>query len=490
MSVNLMRMARGTPEPPYKPPQTFVDPYHDFEWLEENLKKSFTDIRIVFADKKPLNPDEVSYQSGKLFRAPYRKDLVCDCFGDDPTTMGGYPFVNGYLTTDYITDKRMRRLDGLNVFGFGNADFIISTKDNPTADEVYNTADKTTIFDGNAMKLCINRMTEKLDGITRVWFNTPVQEHVVDYYNHDIPSLGDDKTYKVHQTVAFDKYGYECTDQIRVVCNHYINFDYIYNYIHNPAMGVSEHPVISLFDMKLIDDRLGYNLEIDPEKVNDHFNVGSYNENAMDDEHVRALFNPNEVGETKPVPVELKPLGTLLAEKIFTRYWLGLRGTVINAKMFSDEVKSLNGTYVKSDGSLGTIPDKIKDFAKDTYYNTQSIASRMIGESVVSKTLADAGVNYIKYRGVVIDSNENYTVDINEVENKILKNNKNALPIRVNSDIDMNRSVAESIPPAVITPDPDKPTGGELKLVDVTADPETVNGAGSENTITLWFDYV
>lgn len=485
---NRVRMARGTPEPPYRPPQTFVDPYNDLTWLEENLKKSFIDIRIVFADKKPLNPDEVSYQSGKLFRSPYRKDLVCDWFGDNPTTMGGYPFTNGYLTTDYITDKIFRRMDGLNIFGFGDADFIISTKSNPTAEEVYNTTDKTTNFDGNKMRLLINRTTEKLDGVTRVWFNTPVQEHVIDYYNHNIPSLGEDKTYKVHQTLAFDKYGNECTDQIRVVCNHYINFDYIYNYIHDPNMGVSEHPVISLFDLKLIDDRLGYNLEIDPTKIDSHFNIGSYNENAMEDENVRALFNPNEAGETKPVPITLKPLGTLLAEKILTRYWLGLRGTVLNSELFSTEVTPLNGTYVKPDGKLGTIPDKIKDFAADTHYNTQSIASRMIGESIVSKTLADAGVNYIKYNKVVIDSNENYTVEINEIENKLLQGNKNALPIRVNSDIDMNRSVA-GVPDASIPVEPPKPTG-TLQLVDVTADPETVSGAGTQNEIALHFDYV
>ena len=492
VSINLMQRARGVPEPPYKPPQTFVDPYHDFEWLEENLKKSFTDIRVVFADKKPLNPDEVSYQSGKIFRTPYRKDLVTDCFGDNPITMGGYPFVNGHLTTDYITNKIMRRLDGIGVFGLGELDFTVSTNANPTSEEVYNTDGKTTIFDGNRMGLCINRMTTKLDGVTRVWFNTPVQEHVIDYYNHDIPSLGNDKTYKVHQTLAFDKYGYECTDQIRVVCNHYINFDYIYNYIHDPAMGLSEHPVISLFDMKLIDTRLGYDLEINPDKINDHFNVGSYNENAMKDEHVRALFNPNEVGETKPVPVTLKPLGTLLAEKILTRYWLGPRGTVINANMFSNEVKVLNGTYVKTDGTIGTIPDNIKDFASDNNYNTIPIAMRLVGESVVSKTLADAGVNYIKYRGVVIDSSENYTVELNEAENKYLSKHKNALPIRVNSDIDMTRSVDEieggGIPPMVVEPDPDKPTG-TLQLVDVTADPETVSGAGTQNEITLWFDY-
>lgn len=487
-SINLMRRARGTPEPPYKPPQTFVDPYNDFEWLESNLKTSFNDIRVAFADKKPLNPDEVSYQSGKLFRTPYRKDLVADFFGGDPDTFGGYPFANGYLTTDYVTDKILRRFDGVNIFGLGDADFVISMKDNPTAEEVYNIGDRTTIFDGNNIQLLINRTTKKLDGITRVWFNTPVQEHVIDYYNHGIPSLGNDKTYKVHQTLAFDKYGIECTDQIRVACNHYINFDYVYNYVHDPAMGVSEHPVISLFDMKLIDDRLGYNLEIDPTKVSGDFNIGSYNENAMEDENVRALFNPNEVGETKPVPITLKPLGTLLAEKILTRYWLGLRGNTINTEAFSKEVAPLNGTYVKSDGSKGVIPDKIKDFAADNNYNMCSIATRMIGESIVSKTLADAGVNYIRYSGVVIDSNENYTVELNEVENNILKKNKNALPIRVNSDIDMNRSVV-GVPPTVITPDPDKPTG-KLQLVDVTSDPETVNGPDTENTVTLQFDYV
>lgn len=485
---NRMRMARGTPEPPYKPPQTYVDPYNDFTWLEENLKQSFTDIRIVFADKKPLNPDEVSYQSGKIFRTPYRTDLVADCFGDDPTTMGGYPFTNGYLTTDYITDKIFRRMDGINIFGFGDADFIISTKSKPTAEEVYNTADKTTNFDGNKMRLLINRTTEKLDGVTRVWFNTPVQEHVIDYYNHDIPSLGEDRTYKIHCTLAFDKYGYECTDQIRVVCNHYINFDYIYNYIHDPNMGLSEHPVISLFDMKLIDDRLGYNLEIDPTKISSNFNVGSYNENAMTDENVRALFNPNEVGETKPVPIKLKPLGTLLAEKIFTRYWLGLRGTVLNSELFKSEVKPLNGTYVKSDGKLGSIPTSIKDFATDNNYNTQSIATRMLGEFCVSQTLADSGVNYIKYNKVVIDSNENYTVEVNEIENTLLKANKNALPIRVNSDIDMNRSVIGT-PDASIPVEPPKPTG-TLQLVSVTSDPEVVNGSGTENEITLQFDYV
>lgn len=480
------RVARGTPEPPYEPPQNYVDPYKDMDWLKENLLASINDIRVIHTGFKPLNEEKVSYQGGRIFKTPLRKDLIVDTFGDTAYEFGGYPFANGYLTTDYITDKIFRRFDNVNIFGFGDLDFTVTNNTNPEDTDVFIPGERTTYYNGMSPTLLINRTTEPLNGITRLWMNGPVQEHVVDYYNHDIPSLGSDKTYKVGQTVAFDKYGYECTDQIEVVCNHYINFDFVYNYLHDTHYGVSEHPVISLFDLKLIDTRRDYNLEIDPDRVNTSFNVGSFNENCMTDADIRALFNPNEAGETKTIPITLKSNAQLLGEKILTRYYLGIRGTITNRKQFRTEVTPLNGTFVNADGTVGTIPDVCKDFATDTIYNKEPIILRMLSESSVSQMLAEAGVNYIKYKGVVIDSGDSYTATLTEREHAHLDQKNKTLILRVNSDIDLDRSV-NGIQPD--TGEIDPPITGDLKLVDITSDPESVKH-GSENVVTLHFDYV
>lgn len=431
---------RGVPEPPYVPPQTIIDKYQDIPWLEANLKLAFDDIRIVFTSQRPLNVEQVSNQGGRIFRTPYRTDLVADWFGDNPIMIGGYPFTNGYLTTDYITDKIFRRYDNVNIFGFGDLNFKVTLS--PTSGrDVYDDKGHHTVFeDTDDMTLLINRTTKKLDGICRLYFNDAVTSHVVDYYTHDIPEFTD-KAYKVKQTVIFDKYGLECTDTCRILSNKYINFDYSYNYVNDEKYGVNPNMVFNIFDLKLTDYRRDYDLEIDPDKIDKAFNIGAYNENCMLDPHVRALFNPNEPSLTKPIPVELKTPKRLVGEKILTRYFLGIRHVITDTARFTQEIAGLNNNYVKPDGSIGVIPDDCKDFAKDTSFNGHPLATRMIGEAAASDALSKAGVTYIQYKGVVINSDDRYTVELSSEEDAHITVNKNALPLRVNSDIDMNRCI-------------------------------------------------
>lgn len=397
--------------PDYKPPVHNPDPYLNKEWIRDTLIDIVQDCRIILTPYRIISSTEdgVSRQGGRIFRAPlYRNEVIRDMAGYDPTKniYTGALFVNGYLTTENNKDNRIFRwLDDINLFGTGQLNFTVTSKSNPTDAEVYSPSSDYIM--GKELSVLINRTTDKLIGINRVSFEN-MSRHVIDYAGHDIPKTVGVIPLKEWHTIGFDKYGIECTDKIDVLTKEYINFDYMYNYV--AGNGVVGDMSISISTPLLKDEFMQFDLEIDEDRIDKHFNKGSFNENAIQDENIRALFNPNEPDAIRPIPIQLKTNRKLLTEKILTRYWLAYLGK--NNPDMSSELSGLNGVIMNSDGTLGTDLEDYQYFIKsDNLRGDKPLISVIGAQNILYTTLLASGISYIDYTSM-LDSNRAYEVEI------------------------------------------------------------------------------
>ena len=486
----------------YVPPTPIVDKYKNIEWIKEVLKKNVTDIKVCFVPYHYLDDVKLSRQSGRIFRNPvYRRELILDEVGD-PTLyhslFKGYQFVNGCLSNERFTGDLYRRLDGVNLFGYGPLDFAVTAKNNPTDQDVYNviqpteltgmviddttvektvptkirlkfndTADgeihidnmeivpteielqdkaiiklnlvdpsttlmKESIYNHNNLSLLINRTTEPLYGACKVSMNCNMITHVCHYNFADtmypIDASGNLKEY---HTITFDKYGYECIDNVDILSGQYASCDNMYNYVAGNKLF--DEIVVHFCPNVLKDIIRDYDLEIDETKINKAFNVGSYNDNALLDSNVKALFLPNEPSEVRAIPVATKSNKILLGQKILTRYWLGGRGIVSDANKYREEVAGLNGTFVNTNGTLGTVPNEFKDFiAADKLRGEYPLSKLLASQSLVYDMFVSAGITYINHNENYVDSNNVYPVQMDSVDDKFTQDN--TLILNTNND--------------------------------------------------------
>lgn len=407
--------------PPYIPPSEVKDKWQDIDWIKRQVQTIVDKIKVVFVPYRAISEDIVSRQSGRMFRTPiFRGELVTDLAGYDENSniFCGSLFVNGFLTTENNkTNKILRWLDDVNIFGCGELNFTLTDKESPSNEDVYNS--KSDYITSNSMQLLINRVNEKIIGTNRIFLGN-VSEHVIDYAGADIPKTIGKIPFKPYHTIAFDKYGIECTDYIGVLSKQYVNFDYMYNYV--VGNGLEEEMTVSLNCFTLRDVWNEFDLEIDEDRINKSFNKGSYNENAILDENVRALFNPNKPDATRAIPIRLKSNRNLLSQKILSRYWLPFLGKGVPSGL-ADEVSVLNGYVISMDGTtLGDSGlDNVTDWiVSDTIRGDRRLIEIFGGADILTDLLTESGVSYIDYESVV-DSKELYRVNVPDKYNTIEK---------------------------------------------------------------------
>lgn len=462
--------------PEYVPPSPIKDNYKDIDWIKDGIKKVVEDVRVFFVPFYLLG--ETSRQGGRIFRSPiYKGELIFDELGDPSldNLFNGWQFVNGCISNERFSKTLFRRLDGINLFDTGDLNFTVTSKKDPTDKEVYNIEKiqsragevnyfvqdmkvipndielgensivrltindpesakyRDSIYNGKETTLLINRLDEKLVGICKVGMTGFYIPHICNFTQADTMYPVDSSGHlKEYSTIAFDKYGIECTDNVDILSSQYASCDNMYNYVANPEL--EDDIVVHYHPNRLQDYIREYDLEIDMNKVNRNFNKGMYNDNALEDEQVRALFIPNEPSAIKPIPVTKKTNYRLLGEKILTRYWLGGRGRVFDKNTFKTEVSGLNGTYVNQDGSLGTVPNEFSEFIKhDKLRGDTPLIDYQIGQDTVYNMFINAGITYISFNDNYVDSNREYSVDLSSAFDA--HTNKNNLTINMNNDM-------------------------------------------------------
>ena len=462
--------------PDYVPPSPTKDNYKDIPWIKDGIKKVVQDVRVFFVPFYLLS--EASRQGGRIFRSPiYRGELIFDELGDPSldNLFNGWQFVNGCMSNERFSKTLFRRLDGINLFDTGDLNFTVTAKKSPTDKEVYNIDKiqtragelnyfvqdmsiipndieigessivkllindpesakyKDSIYNGQEMTLLINRLDEKIKGVCKVGMTGYHIPHVCNFNYADTMYPVDSSGHlKEFSTIAFDKYGIECTDNVDILSSQYASCDNMYNYVANPEL--EDEIVVHYHPNRLQDYIREYDLEIDENRINRNFNKGMYNDNALEDEQVKALFIPNEPSEIRPIPITKKTNYRLLGEKILTRYWLGGRGRVFDKDRYRAEVSGLNGAYVKPDGTLGTVPAEFNDFVKsDKLRGDTPLIDYQIGQDLVYNMFVNAGINYISFNDNYVDSNREYPVEISNTYDA--HTDKNRLTINMNNDM-------------------------------------------------------
>ena len=476
--------------------------YDNIDWIERTFRANVDDIKIWFVPYHHLHKEKISRQSGRIFRSPiYKNQLIMDEIGDPKlyhSLFRGYQFVNGCLSNERFTGDLYRRLDGINLFGYGDLDFTPTTKNNPTDQEVYNviqpteltgmvldkdivnndvpvkikmkfndTADgevqvgnvelipddieindrsvlkvtfvdpesalkKESIYNHNNLSLLINRTEEPLIGICKVSMGCNMLTHVCHYdFGDTMYPIDPSGSLKEYHTMTFDKYGYECTDNVDILSTQYSSCDNMYNY--KKGNNLFDNIVVHFAPLVLQDEMREFDLEIDKTRVSKAFNKGCYNDNALNDIYVRALFLPNEPSEIRNIPITTKSNKKLMGEKILTRYWLGGRGIVTNIDQYRDEVSGLNGTFVNIDGSLGNIPSEFKEFvAEDKTRGSYPLVQHILSQDLVYNMFVQSGITYIDFNSNYVDCGAKYPVSMSEDDNKFF--NDEVLILNTNND--------------------------------------------------------
>ena len=378
---------------------------------ESNLKQVLLDnvsnIKVVLIPMRILqNRGTYELQYPRIYRDMIHKHEVYldKRTSENADIFKGIPFSNGYMTTEYTDNKYiLRRFDGVNICGFGELDFNLENLENPTAEDVY--SPKTEFITRSHVNTIINRLEGKVISYNKLWLSN-LTTILAGTASSDITENKGMVNWKENNILAWDKYGIECTKHIDVLSDTYLNFDWMYNYRHDS--NVDDRMLVHIYSPILKDELLEFDLEIDEDRIDKTFNKGSFNENAIKDPDVRALFNPNEAEEVRETPVVYKSNKKLLGEKILTRYWLGTRGKILSND-FTNEVPLLNGKFVNVDGSLGTIPNINQEFISidPNMGEPVPILCGIFSRDSIYNTLVESGVNHINTDSV-IDSRETY----------------------------------------------------------------------------------
>lgn len=453
---NLTMVAGDGTLPDYVPPKPEVDKYMNKEWILNNFQKLVEDIKVVFVPYGQVNDENETLQNGRIFRTPlYKNDLILDEPGmvGDNIRYKGWQFVDGYLSNETFKHDLFRRLDGINIYDYGELNFTVTASNNPSDNDVYHientgnivdsikvksvevipdsvevnynatikitlddpedTRYKASIYNGNNTTVLINRLNNPINQINKVWLGNNHIVHVSEYKYGDTMYPADDfKRLKEYSTLIFDKYGVECTDKVDILSSKYLSVDNMYNYVGNDE--VYEQITIHMFPNTLNSKFSDYDLEIDEPRIKKYLNKGFYNDNALEDINVRALFLPNEPSEVRAIPVSLKSNHKLLGEKILTRYWLGYKGSNIpNIEQFNKEIASLNGTYIKAGGLLGNVPDDVKPFlSTDNLRGETHLGQLYTSLKAITKTFESSGITGVTFDENFINSNMDYKVNV------------------------------------------------------------------------------
>jgi len=408
---------------------------------KDDILNAITDLDIVLTEYKVLNSERLNIQPGRIFRTPiYRGELIFDSYTYPESTENAYSgrmFVNGKLNADTFTFNGSgvaispylyRRLDGLQLFDFDNGltDFTVGTSASPST--IYHP--NYTLDDGTLsiyqnktdLALLINRTTEKLTGICRVNFGDDYFMSTYDFtqntYLEEVDFDG-----KIHEygTIFFDKFGYLCNEYVTVLSDKYINITNTYKYDHMDYMD--DKVVVHGFPLKLKNDLRGIDLEIDETRINWAYNMGSYNERCMAVDSIVDLFKPVDPLTSRPVPVTEKPLNMLLGEKILTRYYLSCLGRIYSVSDYAAQTAILSGTYVNTDGTLGTIPDVNQAFIQENdevpdqtvALNRFFVSQCMMYQSLLTTCSPDNDI-YIIDQGIYIDSSITYSYEYDQAK--------------------------------------------------------------------------
>lgn len=296
---------------------------------------------------------------------------------------------------------------------------------------------KDSIYNGKNTSLLINRVTEPLIGICKPYIGKDIISHVSDYiYADTMRPVDANGRLKEYHTIVFDKYGYECSDNAEILSSKYASFDNMYNYVS--GNGVFDEICAHFIPTSMSDIIREYDLNINENKISKVFNTGCYNDNAMEDPLIRALFLPNEPSEVRAIPVKQKSNDLLLGQKILTRYWLGSHGVIVDKPLYAEETKGLNGAFVNTDGTFGTVPDKFKSFIEeDTLRGNTPLIKYIIGQDTVYNMFVKYGINYIDFNDNFVDSNNQYDVTLNNVYGENTKDD--TLVLTLNNDMFINK---------------------------------------------------
>ena len=453
----------GTKINDYEPPIIDKDNYLDTDWIKKNFERLVERMTVVFSGYNYLDDEIQTRQGGRIFRTPvYKQELILDEVGDQEARamFRSFNFVNGCLNNEKFDNTLLRRLDGVNPFDFGPLTFKVTASDDPTSSDVYDIDSivvpeglAKTVYNNDKTTLLLNRTTDKLIGMNKVYFDGVKITHVCHYEKAgEMDPIDPQGRLKEHNTVVFDKYGYLCTRNVDILSSKYSSCDNMYNYVS--GNGLEDNIVVHFFPTMLRDRLRGYDLEIDPTRISKEFNSGFFNDNAMEDKYVKALFLPNEPDHVKPIPVTLKSNKILLGQKILTRYWLSSKGTIFNKEQFSTEVAGLNGKFVNTDGSIGDIPAEFNDFVTPSTLRdeTTPLLKFMVSKESVYNMFVGYGITYVNYNDNFVDSNIEYSITMTDLQDAHTKDN--ILTLHIDNDMFITKEEK-------VEEDPDKGEEGE-----------------------------
>lgn len=331
-------------------PSTSVTEYQlqDTKWLAQWWKDHITSVIVVFGN---YHETKANLHGVRYAAKTYRNAIGPECFfvtanGEDHA-MTGYPFVNGCFTAEDTTDRSIkRRLEPMSFFGQGDLNYSRNGICSTTG---------AYFTDPSKLYVGYHRMKEKFLAFQRVWFGGIHERVTVSEKDRTVPKA---TTVLYHdRTLVLDKYGLCCNPEITILGDHRLNADYMYDYL--PEEELENEIQLHLFPIPPVDPVRGYDLRIDPAKIQGG-NVGSWNETVLQDPMIESLFNANKPERLITPNIEVKDGTQQLHEKSILRYWLSGLGVGTDKLEWTRELSSLGIAWIGRSGIANDAPSWVK----------------------------------------------------------------------------------------------------------------------------------
>ena len=410
-------------------------------WIYDDVENDPRNVYIyncptTTIETHPFSREYYDIQPGRIMIDPcYRHELIMGAYSKKKgVSMYEYTqFVNGHLNAVTFSldgdgvpysPYLFRWLDGIEYFDFEvGQSFVVGTTsnkrdiyvvNNPLYDDVY------SIFsDMREYGLLINRTTIKLKGITGVYL--PDKETAICPNNKIQQAPTFTNKLNSNATALFDKYGVLCNSYLTVISDYRIDIEKMYNY--GTHSELTDDVVIHAYNLSYKNPRYMTDLDIDESRISAEFNKGTFNERCIADEYIIKLFEHDGQFMTHETPVSLKPIDTLLGEKILTKYYLSTMGNIYSGSKlkYSTEVAALNNTFVTPNGELGTIPLVNESFIERNKiyddqlipFNTKFVHSNYAYFMLRENETGDINKPYV-LTNVHIDVSDTYTIKVNK----------------------------------------------------------------------------
>lgn len=384
----------------------------------ENLINAIDVIFVKYNNLIDFKTSAILYKEKKI------DNFMWDEFGGRKIKgrfYGDY-FINGCLTPEIFPDennldsvKLLRRVEGLNLFEFGDRNFD-HTKTDSTATYAdtwkYNTSDfvdGVCIFDNLGRRGLYHRINEPLRGSMRFdlgYDNKTVID--INNFNNITPFP---KHFSEYNNVIFDYFGRLVHNSIiygnRAVWKGMVSSfesndnNFFYYNIYNL---VAENPMYNL-DIKIDWDR------VEAEMANE--NVGCYNDNTIhrfrEDIIQSVMFGEGSIDGKDSV---VKDPDVINKEKIALRYFYSCFGTPHNSSLYTTETAGIDSSLFTNLDKKGLVESLNSTYVQEKkWYEIYSKNAKFINKKEAISIAED-----------VINNNRKYNIELTDLERHYIGN--------------------------------------------------------------------